>query len=198
MSLLKEFLDVAAARKGQGLRVTKSADKFYLLDAKRNELGECRLDFTTRPGNVTLWRLSIHNAYRQSAGLGRFFMKAIGSFAQEQNIPRIDVRMVQQDGLSFWPYMGAQPSAGFAGYAVTLMRVAKYRQTQTGEGKKLMHLFHLTDRDEREAWFRMTEKHDPLCLQRQTVRHIGQLLYHNDTLSIDLDNALVRRRLGIG
>lgn len=196
LSLFKEILQAAVDEKAGGMTVVKSGDKFRLLDSHAVPLGECRLELFAHNKSVTLWSLHVSEGCK-TAGLGRLFTQAVGVFAQELERPRIDIKMVQKDGLSFWPHMGAQPATGFGGYEAALMRVAKFKQTPAPERKKLLTLFQIADKHQEKAWFRMTEKSDPLRVSRESLRHVGQQLYNNDALTICLDHPVVRQRLGL-
>ena len=199
LSLFKEFLEVAAARKGRGLSVTKSLDVFCVNDKEGKEYARCRLSVSPEAGAVILWNMQVDPSSRKAGlQLGGMMTRAVAQFADDIGCREIDIMMVEKDGLSFWPYMGAAPGNGYDGFGQALSLVSSFNHIGAGEKEKLAYIDKQRTYGEELAWFRMTDKESPdVALNRQTVRAIGQQWYQGETMFMDLEKPAVRRRLAL-
>lgn len=189
------FLEDSLKDQIEGVRVFKS-DKLTICNKSKKQLGRCRVNFE-QGAYAVLWSLDTDdNCRKKRAPLGRLTTQAVARFAQTLGVESVEIKMVEGDGLSFWPYMGAEPAAGFSQLGVSMTRIIRSGMISQQEKQKLQQAFNRLNEGQDTAWFSLTDKTMPdSCIKKETMVLLNGLLSRD--MFFDLTRPVVHSRLGL-
>ncbi len=204
MHPLAEFerlLSLAFA-KAQGIQISRKVigpiDLVTIATKEDQRIAYCTVKANAHEDHVRIWDLNVHlQAQRTDLKVGKTITRAAAIWAEQLGKSSVAAMSVCDDGLSFWPYMGAQPAKPVM-ERLTLAFISVAAVVPPDEKEKLQALNTIALTDKKAAWFAMTDKESPLRVSRQTVSTIGYELYKNQTLYLDLKDPTVRSRIGLG
>lgn len=197
-SILKQAFDAAAGIEVIGGERTLTNNTLIRSKTGNQRYASCRVEAKPGEAHVRIWEVNVDLGQRKSGlKIGRTITKAAALWAEELGKKSVAVMSVSDDGLSFWPHMGAKPAhAQLDLLGLTFMRFSNFA---SGEKEDKLRRLTLMARDDKSAaWFAMTDRNQPdVCLDAMTVHAIGQELYANKTLYFDLADPVVRGRIGL-
>ncbi len=144
-------------------------------------------------GVAEIKRFSVKKECR-GKGIGLNVFKDVAKACDAENISALYVKSIMNDGVTFWPRIGALPrdlSLLYNG----IVQVRKEKQLSDNDEKLLAQALEVSQIEPENAWFSLTDQH--AGLSKDGLFDLNSVISLNQTMSIYLKNLEVRNRLGL-
>jgi|GEM_PF-6974889 len=187
---LQDKISLAFEKKGVANKVVPAIDGLRFCNLQDEEIFFCTV--TTDQPTSDIERFKIADDF-QGAGLSTIALQTLAKHFDDSGAFFIGINLIRDDGITFWPRFGAEPSSGFPiprCYATPV--IEDYFVEKLGD--YLMDAFIIAEDSPQEAWYHLT---DP---KTGAPKELIARLNNQSALSsmyMDLTHPTVRERLGL-
>lgn len=197
MSLICSLSDVFS-RAGLDHEVSAKPGGAVFYGPDRDSIFSYRMRVYPSDGAALLESFTVGEKYRGNGQkIGGTAIRHMAAHLEREGVDTLGLFRVQDDGLTFWPTLGALPNN-----CGPLGMVMKHIHSGLPEGHddrgKTAEALRRVAQNPEKTWFEMTDPESDIGLSRPTLRRLSQVMLAQQTYVFEFDRPEVRSRLALG